>query len=498
MLDWLSDLGDENPWWSDPDAIERDQYIVAWEGSRLRWMPSVVDDFTLDKDAVYTLRGARQIGKTTAVKLIIRALLGKGIRSQNILFYSCDITGGARELYDVIREYLRHRQREKSERTFIFLDEISSVRKWQMAIKRLWDVGLLKNCTVIATGSHSVDLTRSAERLPGRRGRLNEAMDKIMHPLSFLEYVMLSDRALAEKIALALDDGRGRDKLLDSLFSGKIPPGLQSLSGCVEALNLHLGDYATNGGIPLIIEQRDKRRTIPEGSYTAYLNLMLDDVAAFERKQEVVKGIATALIRSIGRPVSWASLARDVGLPNATSALSHASVLEDMFMLSTMYQYNTKTKTTMPGKGKKIHFTDPFYFHALHGWIVGTEAHYASQKFLRDGSNLGHVVEGIVGSHLIRMAFRRSPKKPWFMYTNYLAYWRHGPEKEVDFVYHDGHVEVPIEVKFGRNLNKRDLDGIIAFKKASGARNGLLLARSALSAERECLKVPAALFLLLA
>ena len=497
-MERLSDLGEENPWWSDPCTIERDQYIVAWEGSRLRWIPPVVGDFTLDKDAVYTLRGARRIGKTTAVKLLIRALLGRGVRPQNILFHSCSATGGARELYDVVREYLRHRDREKSERTFIFLDEIPSVKKWQMAIKRLWDMGQLKNCTVIATGSHTVDLTRSAERLPGRRGRLNEAMDKIMHPLSFLEYVLLSDKPLAEKIAPVLSAERGRDELLDSLFSGKIPPGLGALSGDADALNRHLDDYTTSGGIPWIVDQRDGQRPIPEDSYAVCLDVMLDDAAAFERKQEAVKGVAASLIGSIGRPVSWASLARDVGLPNATSALSYVSVLEDMFVLSVMYQYNAKTKTTMPGRGKKIHFADPLYLHALHGWIAGTEAHHASQKFLRDGDNRGRMVEGIVANHLIRMAFRRSPKKPWFMYTNYLAYWRYGPEKEVDFVYRDGHVEVPIEVKFGHNLNKRDLDGIIAFKKASGARNGILLTRSALSAERECLKVPVALFLLLA
>lgn len=496
-MDWLSDLYDENPWWEDPATIETDRYITAWEKSRFRRMPSVVDDFILDKDAVYTLRGARQVGKTTAVKLLIRALLGRGVRPQNILFYSCDVAGEARDLYDVIREYLKHRDREKSERTFIFLDEISSVRKWQMGIKRLWDMGMFKNCTVIATGSHTRDLARSAERLPGRRGRLNDAMDKVLQPLSFMEYVVLADALLAEKIRPVLNGGSGRDKHLDSLFSGRIPSTLRALSGDMDALNLHLEDYATSGGIPWILDQLGSRRTIPEDSYATYLSLMLSDMVTFERKQEVVKGIITALVGSIGWPISWTSLSKHVGLPNATYAMSYVSALEDMFMLSVIYQYNTKTKLTMPSKDKKVHFADPFYFHALHGWIVSTEAYYASKKFLHDAHNMGHIVEGIVANHLIRMAFRRSPKKPQFLYTNYLAYWRYGPDKEVDFIYKDGNVEIPIEVKFGRNLTKRDLDGIIAFKKATRAKNGLVLTKSTLSTERECLKVPVALFLLL-
>lgn len=496
-MDRLSDLCGENPWWEDPGAIETDRSIMTWEKSRLHWMPSVIDDFTLDQDAVYTLRGARQVGKTTTVKLLIRTLLSRNVKPQNILFYSCDLTGEARDLYDVILEYLKHRDREKSERTFIFLDEISSVRKWQIAIKRLWDQDLLKNCTVIATGSHTIDLTRSAERLLGRRGRLNEAMDKVLYPLSFLEYVMLADTSLAEKIRPILNGGSDRDKHLDSLFSGRIPPALRALSGDIDALNLHLDDYATSGGIPWIIDQLSGQHTIPESSYTTYLDLMLADMVTFERKEEIVKGIVSALVKPTGWPVSWTFLSKDLGLPNATYAFSYVSVLESMFMLSIIYQYNTKTKLTIPGKNKKVYFVDPFYFHALHGWIVSTEAYYLSKKFLRDGQNMGHIVEGIVANHLIRMAFRRSSIKSSFLYTNYLAYWRYGPDKEVDFVYKDGGVEIPIEVKFGRNLNKRDLDGIIAFKKATRTKNGLILTKSVLSTERECLKVPVALFLLL-
>ena len=288
----------------------------------------------------------------------------------------------------------------------------------------------------------------------------------------------IADTSLAEKIRPILNGGSDRDKHLDSLFSGRIPPALRALSGDIDALNLHLDDYATSGGIPWIIDQLSGQHTIPESSYTTYLDLMLADMVTFERKEEIVKEIVSALVKSTGWPVSWTSLSKDLGLPNATYAFSYVSVLESMFMLSIIYQYNTKTKLTIPGKNKKVYFVDPFYFHALHGWIVSTEAYYLSKKFLRDGQNMGHIVEGIVANHLIRMAFRRSSIKSSFLYTNYLAYWRYGPDKEVDFVYKDGGVEIPIEVKFGRNLNKRDLDGIIAFKKATRTKTDLFSPRA--------------------
>lgn len=495
---WASDLDGDNPWWDDPGSIERDKYILAWEQSRVRRLPAVLDDLALDRDAVYTLRGARQIGKTTAAKLLVRRLLADGVSPYNILFYSCDVAGDSRGLYEIIRAYLSHRDRARAERTFILLDEISSVGKWQLAIKRLWDMGSLRNCTIVAAGSHTVGPAHSAARLPGRRGGLDEAMDKIMRPLSFFEYVASVDGNLAKKIRPAAEGGGGRDGALDAVFSGSISAMLRSLSAELPALNGHLDDYVLSGGIPLVVEKRRGRNAIPEETYAAYLDLVLDDIASFGRKHEAVKGISAALTGSIGRPVSWTSLSKKTGLPSAASAMEYVSLLKEMLMVSIMYQYNAGSKSTMPRSGKKIHFADPFYFHTLHGWAVRTEAYYAGQKFLGDEKNLGHMVEGVVAGHLIRAAFRRSPQKPWFRYSNYLAYWRYGPEREVDFVYNDGHVEIPIEVKFGRSATKRDLDGIIAFKKKTGAKNGLVLTRDALASERECLKVPAPLFLLLA
>lgn len=493
---WLTELAGDSPWWSDPGAIETDAYVAAWERSSVRWYPSILGDFTLDKDAVYTLRGARQIGKTTSIKLLIRTLLHKGVRPHNILFYSCDIAGDPNGLYGVVGEYLRHRERDKSERTFIFLDEISSVRKWQMAIKRLWDRGSLKNCTVLATGSHTVDLTYTTERLPGRRGNLNEAMDKVFRPLSFLEFAMLTDKHLSKKIS-ALGGAHRRDAMLDAAFSGSVPGPLRPLLADLDALNACLTDYAACGGIPRIVEEALRRREIPEDAYASYLDAMLGDFASFRRRKGTVEGIVAALIDSVGRPVSWTSLAKKTGIPNESTVMSYVSILEEIFTLSIMRQYDAKSKHIKPIGGRKIHFADPFYLHALNGWVKRTEAYHASQKLLADERSAGPVVEGIVAGHLIRMAFRRSPKKPWFRHSMYLAYWKYGPQKEVDFVYNDGAVEVPIEVRFTNRLTKRDLDGIIAFKKAAGAKSGLVLTRNTLCAERECVKIPASMFLLL-
>lgn len=75
-----------------------------------------------------------------------------------------------KELFEVLNLYLNWAAAFRLERKYIFLDEISSVRNWEKGLKYLVDTGALKNATVVLTGSHSIDIKGSIERLPGRRG----------------------------------------------------------------------------------------------------------------------------------------------------------------------------------------------------------------------------------------------------------------------------------------------------------------------------------------
>ena len=58
-----------NPWWMDKKAINADPQIKDWEESKLKWDPGL-DAFKAD-DYIYSLRGPRQVGKTTLIKLWI-------------------------------------------------------------------------------------------------------------------------------------------------------------------------------------------------------------------------------------------------------------------------------------------------------------------------------------------------------------------------------------------------------------------------------------------
>ncbi|MBI1658343.1 MAG: ATP-binding protein [Thaumarchaeota archaeon] len=67
-----ADLAEDNPWWSDPTSIRRDMKIVDLDNSIVDWKPRIAHTFDFSKDLVYSLRGPRQVGKTTLIKLQIK------------------------------------------------------------------------------------------------------------------------------------------------------------------------------------------------------------------------------------------------------------------------------------------------------------------------------------------------------------------------------------------------------------------------------------------
>ncbi|MHC1599482.1 MAG: ATP-binding protein, partial [Candidatus Methanospirareceae archaeon] len=159
-----------NLWWRDPSEIFNDEKIKEFEAATIQWKPRIRYYINFDKDKIYTLRGPRQVGKTTLIKLMIKDLLTGGEDSKSIFYYSCDLVTNEKELFEVINEYLDWALTFRLDRKYIFLDEISSVKDWEKGLKYLVDAGILKNTSVILTGSHSIDIKHSIERLPGRRG----------------------------------------------------------------------------------------------------------------------------------------------------------------------------------------------------------------------------------------------------------------------------------------------------------------------------------------
>jgi predicted AAA+ superfamily ATPase len=56
-----------NPWWRDPASVGRDPKIRALESRSFHWDPLVLDAIEIGLQRVHTLRGPRQVGKSTSI-----------------------------------------------------------------------------------------------------------------------------------------------------------------------------------------------------------------------------------------------------------------------------------------------------------------------------------------------------------------------------------------------------------------------------------------------
>ena len=69
-----------NPWWTDPAWSRRDPHLKAVaEATVALAAPSFVEAVALDRPAIHTIRGPRQVGKSTGLKqMVARALTEPG------------------------------------------------------------------------------------------------------------------------------------------------------------------------------------------------------------------------------------------------------------------------------------------------------------------------------------------------------------------------------------------------------------------------------------
>lgn len=80
-----------NPWWT-REAWEADDPHLRRYGAQPTRLPAPqVDEIDLGRPAVHVLRGPRQVGKSTDLKLMVRRALGAGAPARGVIYLSLDL-----------------------------------------------------------------------------------------------------------------------------------------------------------------------------------------------------------------------------------------------------------------------------------------------------------------------------------------------------------------------------------------------------------------------
>ncbi len=325
-----------NPWWIN----EEDYAYLEWKNADINWIPQVVDKLSMRPFSLNFIYGPRQVGKTTALKILIHRLIEKN-DAKSIFYYSCDELTDHRELGEILDNYLSARKAFNIKSSYIFLDEVTFVKDWWRAVKSRIDSGQLSGDVVTITGSASMELMKHTELFPGRRG---SGEDHIMMPLNFSRYT--------------------------HIFSGIEPltGGISGIERNVQAnrmysetlRNLFL-QYIKTGGFPLAVRDYHRFGKVLPTTLKTYLDWMRGDWLKAGKNERYMKEVLSYIIRASGTPISWNGISSETSIKSSHTAQDYVSVLEGTFSSLVLHLLSQDSRV-MYRKNKKVHFSDPLMF----------------------------------------------------------------------------------------------------------------------------------------
>ena len=487
----------QNPWFKGISSINNDPDLKKLENKKIKWEPRIRKYFKFNKDYVYTIRGPRQVGKTTLVKSMIRSIITEnGVNPFGVFYFSLDLLEKPEELVDLIESYYSLSARFGVEGgRFVFLDEISNIKGWEKGLKHLIDTGKSSNTVFILTGSHSLDIKDAIERLPGRKGEEEDiVLDKIMMPMKFSEYIETLDKDLSKGLRplIGLKKEKKRS-VLSKLFEGEIDPLLiREPTLYSDELDSKLKNFMLTGGIPRPINEFAEFGRIRKGIYSIYLNSLIGDLSRRGLSERIAKQIIRSVAEKMTTKVSINSIAKENEIGSHNTVMKYLDGLESAFTINTFYQIDITNGRIKNKKDKKIYFTDPFIFHAMRSWATGFRDPFdEAMEFNAKNEGMSNMVEMAVSNHLIRLSCGMNPSGLFSHHENVTFFRKKGKKWEVDFRIIDKGEILPIEVKYTNQIRREDLRGLFSLGR------GLILTKDLLKVDRKYVYLPVKYFLLL-
>lgn len=409
-----------NPWWRDPASIQRDPKIRALESRSFRWDPPALDAISIGSQRVHTLRGPRQVGKSTTAKRLIQRLLQQGER--RVLYYTFDLSTSRADIAEVV-----HRARQLHPAPdgpwYLFLDEVTTMPDWQLGVKYIVDNGPSDQDFILCTGSSARQV--SSEQLPGRKGR---GRHYLQLPLSFRDFCV---------------SAMGMDLPEQTLTPGQMLTSegvavLKTLNLATSDLERAWRSYQQVGGFPAAIDDYLRDGEVHSETVEMLCDIIAGDVLSLGRSDVATLKLLERVGRSLGAPLAWESLAEDMDVTQPT-ARAYVELLAESFMLLAVFAWDTSGKGLNARKQRKVYFIDPLLGRAAQQMMPGSRL--PGQDAVR---------ENLVAIGLYRSATDRLVQADPVMGS--LCFWKSGRGTEIDYLVaeHSSGVRgdrVPVEVR---------------------------------------------------
>lgn len=419
-------LGEQNPWHLHakvPDALalssERPLARLLWE--RLR---------TNRPRRFQLILGPRRVGKTTAMYQTVRHLLQEGIAPSRLWWFRLDHPILLESsLEQLVRLALQSTTATEEEPLYLFLDELTYARDWDLWLKTFFD----ERWPIQIAGTSSSTAALRERHTESGVGRWEE---QYLAPYLFDEFLELIGHApsLAVEATLA----KTLQKLVDEPIGevGLIPLRQKfTLIGGFPELLLGARLDPVDDESNLLNSQRVLRSDAVERAIYKDIPQAfgVNDPLMLERMLYTLAGQMTGLL-------SPSSLCKGLGISQPTFD-RYLSYLERAFMVFPLPNY-TGNESSTQRRGRKLYFVD------------GAIRNAALQRGiapLSDPAEMGLLIENLAASHLFALSQQSQVR---------LYHWRDRGD-EVDLVYDDPSGPLAFEIGASSTHSRKGLETFV-------------------------------------
>lgn len=178
-----------NPWWEKrhnlESIIERPVFLERMKSH-------------LHSGHIVFLSGLRRIGKTTLLKLLIKELIQKErVQPEHICYVSLDdYLLSKRNILEIVEEYRKIHKLSVRQKVFLFLDEVSYQKDYEIQLKNICD---LQTAKTYASSSNASILKSRKPYLTGRSVTIE------VLPLDFQEYLIFKQVKISKADSHLID-----------------------------------------------------------------------------------------------------------------------------------------------------------------------------------------------------------------------------------------------------------------------------------------------------
>ena len=410
----------QNRWWRDPAWRASDPHLMLLKAQPLRLGAAFVTGLDLRDPGIHILRGPRQVGKSTDLKLLVERALEAGFPPRSIVYLGLDLLED-QSLSEFATSVQRARGLAGEESGgLILLDEVTAVRGWQTAVKYLWDQGTIRDDVVVCTGSSAVDLQRgAAERLPGRRGA---GIDHLVLPQSFAAFAHAVGENIPPSPGLTVAELREPD--------GEALLAEMRLHG--PALERALRGYLRFGGLPAAVAEALSGAHEPSAGVKRVVeDSLVREIQRRGASMPAARALLERVVRSLGSKISWSSMAREMdvplgrgkkGRPSHQTLRDYIELLAGGYFLFVAYFWRSGSQTNEQSRDKKVFFADPLLHTIALDHASGLSTDTAA------------LVENVIGMALLRRYEPADRLIETFILPERLHIWQTARGGEIDFV----------------------------------------------------------------